>query len=140
MAEGIGGEKSSGRARWCLAAGAVSAGIGIALGALGAHSLRIILPAEALATFETGVRYQMYHAGGLLAVGLAEAIVPARYVERLRAAGWAFITGTVLFSGSLYALSITGSRELGFITPVGGVLFLAGWGLLFWAFAGRESI
>lgn len=77
-----------------------------------------------LAVFETGARYHMYHALALLAVGWASARAPGAPAT---AAGWLFIAGTVLFSGSLYLLSLTGQRWLGAITPLGGVCFMAGW-------------
>jgi len=105
-------------------AGAVSAFLAVAAGAFGAHALRARLPADLLAVFETAARYQMYHALALLGV----AILAARWPGMpLRAAGWLFIGGTVVFSGSLYLLALSGTRWLGAITPVGGLLFLAGW-------------
>ena len=113
-------------------AGAVSAFIAVAAGAFGAHALRARLPPDLLAVFETGARYQMYHALALLAVAWAATRWPAVPV---RAAGWLFIGGTLLFSGSLYLLALTGTRWLGAITPIGGLLFLAGWAALAIAFA-----
>ena len=105
-------------------AGALSAFLAVAAGAFGAHALRARLSADLLAVFETAARYQMYHALALLAV----AILAARWPGMpLRAAGWLFIGGTVVFSGSLYLLALTGTRWLGAITPLGGLLFLAGW-------------
>lgn len=105
-------------------AGAASAFLAVAAGAFGAHALRARLPADLLAVFETAARHQMYHALALLAV----AILAARWPGMpLRAAGWLFIGGTVVFSGSLYLLALTGARWLGAITPLGGLLFLAGW-------------
>jgi uncharacterized membrane protein YgdD (TMEM256/DUF423 family) len=104
--------------------GAVSAMIAVAAGAFGAHALRARLSPEYLAIFETAARYQMYHALALLAV----AWVAVRWPGGLSQwAGWLFVVGTVLFSGSLYALALTGTRWLGAITPVGGLAFLAGW-------------
>jgi len=105
-------------------AGAVSAFVAVAAGAFGAHALRSRLPPDLLAVFETGARYQMYHALGLLFVAWAVSRWPT---PAIRAAGWAFLGGTLLFSGSLYLLSLTGVRWLGAITPLGGLLFLAGW-------------
>jgi len=93
----------------------------VALGAFGAHALKGRLSPEALAVFETGVRYQAYHALALLL--LAALRGPDR-------AAWCFVGGIVLFSGSLYALALTGVRWLGAVTPLGGLLFLAGWLLL----------
>jgi len=113
-------------------AGAVSAFIAVAAGAFGAHALRARLPPDLLAVFETGARYQMYHALALLAVAWGATRWPGVPV---RAAGWLFIGGTLLFSGSLYLLALTGTRWLGAITPIGGLLFLAGWAALAIAFA-----
>jgi uncharacterized membrane protein YgdD (TMEM256/DUF423 family) len=105
-------------------AGAVSAFLAVAAGAFGAHALRARLPADLLAVFETAARYQMYHALALLAV----AILAARWPGMpMRAAGWLFIGGTAVFSGSLYLLALSGTRWLGAVTPLGGLLFLAGW-------------
>lgn len=113
--------------RTFLFIGALLGGVGVGLGAFGAHGLRGRLTPDMLAVFETGVRYQMYHALALLAVSAA---MP-RYEGRLiTIAGWAFTAGVFLFSGSLYALSLSGIRVLGAITPIGGVLFLIGWGCL----------
>jgi len=110
--------------RTFAAAGALSAFLAVAAGAFGAHWLRARLSAELLAVFETAARYQMYHALALIAVAFAWSRWPAPAV---RAAGWLFIAGTVLFSGSLYLLAVTGTRWLGAITPLGGLCFLAGW-------------
>lgn len=110
--------------------GALSAGIAVAAGAFGAHGLRARLDPDLLAVFETAARYQMYHALALLAVGWAAARWPGGSAG---AAGWLFVAGTVLFSGSLYVLTLTGVRWLGAITPLGGVAFLAGWAALAWA-------
>ena len=114
--------------------GAASAFVAVAAGAFGAHALRARLDAGALAVFETGARYQMYHALGLLAVGWAAARWPGPWATR---AGWLFVLGTVLFSGSLYGLALSGVRWLGAITPLGGVAFLAGWICL--ALAARQG-
>jgi uncharacterized membrane protein YgdD (TMEM256/DUF423 family) len=106
----------------CL--GALSALLAVAAGAFGAHGLRATLSTETLAVFETAARYQMYHALGLFAVAWAT----TRWSSPLVVwAGWLFVAGTVLFSGSLYALALTGMRWLGAITPAGGVGFIAGW-------------
>ena len=113
--------------------GAVLAGIGVLLGAFGAHALRETLSSEMLEIFETGVRYQMYHALALLAVGwLADKRPDLTLVHR---AGVSFAAGIVIFSGSLYLLAITGLRWLGAITPIGGVAFITGWLLLAFAAA-----
>jgi uncharacterized membrane protein YgdD (TMEM256/DUF423 family) len=107
--------------------GAVSAGAAVGLGAFGAHALRAMVTPEMLAVFETGVRYQMYHALALVAIGLGFARVQRRTAA---AAAWLFVAGTVLFSGSLYVLVLTGTRWWGAVTPLGGVAFLAGWAAL----------
>ena len=105
--------------------------IAVAAGAFGAHALRSRLPADQLAIFETGARYQTYHALGLLAVAWAL----SRGAAPIAAwAGWLFLAGTVVFSGSLYLLALTGIRWWGAITPLGGVAFLAGWACLAWSF------
>ena len=107
--------------------GSVGAGLAVALGAFAAHGLRSKLAPEMLDVFETGVRYQMYHSLGLLAVAWAASRWPAGGVT---AAGWLFLAGIVLFSGSLYGLSLGGPRWLGPVTPLGGTAFLIGWGAL----------
>jgi uncharacterized membrane protein YgdD (TMEM256/DUF423 family) len=109
--------------------GAASAFIAVALGAFAAHGLKARLGADLLAAFETGVRYQMFHALALLAVAWACTRWPGALVA---ASGWLFVAGTLLFSGSLYALALTGVRGLGIITPFGGLAFLAGWLCLAW--------
>ncbi|MCC7416062.1 MAG: DUF423 domain-containing protein [Acidobacteria bacterium] len=113
-----------------LFVGSLAAFLAVMLGAFGAHGLRGRLPPEMLAVFETGVRYHMYHALAILAAGL---IVPAMGGWIVRAAGWAFTIGIVLFSGSLYALALTGVTTLGMVTPLGGLAFLVGWALLVYA-------
>jgi uncharacterized membrane protein YgdD (TMEM256/DUF423 family) len=110
--------------RLFLALGAIAAFIGVALGAFAAHGLKSRLDPAMLATFEIGVRYHMYHALALLGTAWAVTRWPGGATT---AAGWLFVAGTVLFSGSLYALAVTGIRPLGAITPLGGVCFLAGW-------------
>ena len=104
--------------------GALSAFVAVAAGAFGAHALRTRLDPSMLAVFETGARYQMYHALGLLAAAWALGRWPGPWPAR---AGWLFVAGTLLFSGSLYALALSGVRWLGAITPLGGAAFLAGW-------------
>jgi uncharacterized membrane protein YgdD (TMEM256/DUF423 family) len=111
-----------------LTLGALSGFVAVAAGAFGAHALRARLTPDLLAVFETGARYQMYHALALLAVALLA--LPAADTPSetwVRAAGWCFVAGTVVFSGSLYVLALTGTRWLGAVTPLGGVAFLAGW-------------
>jgi uncharacterized membrane protein YgdD (TMEM256/DUF423 family) len=114
--------------RTFLLIGAVLGFLGVALGAFGAHALRSRLSPEMLAVFETGVRYQMYHAFAVLIV--AAAIGHIGNTRLLVIAGWLFFAGILLFSGSLYALALTGVGILGAITPVGGLLFLIGWACL----------
>jgi uncharacterized membrane protein YgdD (TMEM256/DUF423 family) len=104
--------------------------IGVALGAFGAHGLRGRLTPEMLAVFETGVRYQLVHAVALLAVAGLMDRLGGRLIT---AAGWLFLSGMVLFSGSLYLLALTGITILGAITPLGGLALLAGWACLAFA-------
>ncbi len=113
--------------RTFFAVGAISAALAVLFGSFGAHALKARLAPEQLAVFETGVRYQLAHALGLLAAAWA--------VERFggdaaRWGGWCLVAGSVLFSGSLYALTLTGVRWLGLITPFGGFAFIVGWALL----------
>ena len=110
--------------------GAISAFLGVTLGAFAAHGLKTRLSTEMFNIFEVGVRYHMYHALALLAVAWACGRWPGSLTNM---SGWLFIIGTVIFSGSLYILSLTGLRWLGAITPLGGVAFLAGWVCLVWA-------
>ncbi|MEK6562825.1 MAG: DUF423 domain-containing protein [Candidatus Binatota bacterium] len=115
--------------RFFFIAGSISAFLGVALGAFAAHGLKTKLPTEMFNIFEVGVRYHMYHALALLAVGWASTRWPGGSIV---AAGWLFLAGTIIFSGSLYLLSLTGLRWLGAITPIGGLAFLLGWLLLAW--------
>lgn len=105
--------------------GAGSALIAVAAGAFGAHALRSRLEPASLAIFETGARYQMYHALALVAVAFALSQWPASRTAVW--AGWLFVAGTILFSGSLYLLALSGVRWLGAVTPLGGVAFMLGW-------------
>lgn len=114
-------------ARQILMSGALMALLGVAIGAFGAHGLKPFLSEQMLAAFETGVRYHLIHALGMLSAGLSLVYVPLR---QFRWAGWAFFLGIVLFSGSLYVMSISGVRGLGIVTPFGGLCFIVGWGLL----------
>lgn len=116
--------------------GCISAAVGVAAGAFGAHGLKNLLIPEMLAIYETAVRYQMYHAFGLIVVGFVEAQFRN---AKIRLAGWSFVAGTILFSGSLYALTLTNMRWLGAVTPIGGVAFIAGWLLLAFSFLRREK-
>jgi len=114
-------------AKLFLAAGGLAALAAVALGAFGAHALKARVSAEMLAVWHTGVEYHAYHALGLLAVGLVAAQLPESML--LKWSGWLMLAGIVLFSGSLYALALSGERWPGAITPIGGTAFLAAWGL-----------
>jgi uncharacterized membrane protein YgdD (TMEM256/DUF423 family) len=117
-------------ARLFLSLGAIFGLLGVAAGAFGAHVLRGRLTPDDLQIFETAVRYQMYHALALLAVGLFS----IRFASAsATAAGWCFLAGIVIFSGSLYLLVLSGARWWGAVTPIGGVGFLIGWLFLLWA-------
>lgn len=107
-----------------LWAGAICAFLAVALGAFGAHGLARSIPGDLLEAYGTGVDYHMFHSLALVAVGLLQRHAPSA------AAHWAgvlFLVGIVVFSGSLYVLAVSGLRQLGMVTPVGGVAFLAGW-------------
>jgi uncharacterized membrane protein YgdD (TMEM256/DUF423 family) len=115
--------------RVLFAIGSILAGLGVAAGAFGAHALRDSLPAERFAVFETGVRYQMYHALALLVMAWAVSRWPERGLET---AAWLLLAGTIVFSGSLELLAVTGLRWIGAITPVGGLALIAGWAVAAW--------
>lgn len=117
----------TGSARALAASGAVLALVGVGLGAFGAHGLEARLSPADLATFETAVRYQMYHALGLLGVAWLHDRSGSALAGR---GGWFLVAGTAVFSGSLYVLVLTGARWPGAVTPVGGVMQLAGWSLV----------
>ena len=110
-----------------LATGAALGGVAVLLGAFGAHGLKARVDAELLAVFETAVRYHMYHALALLVVGL---IATTRSSPWVNAAGWLFLVGILVFSGSLYLLTATGLRWLGAIAPIGGTAFILAWAVL----------
>lgn len=116
--------------RFLTALGCLSAGLAVAAGAFGAHMLKSMLEPSMLTVFETAVRYQMYHAIGMVAAGLAGRAFDRAQVAR---AGWCFAAGTVLFCGSLYGVSLLGIRWLGAITPIGGLAFITGWSLFGWS-------
>ncbi len=117
-------------ARTFLVLGALLAALAVALGAFAAHGLAPRVSPERLQTFETGVRYQMYHAWALLLTGwlLYQLSAPGLIV-----AGWCFLAGIVLFSGSLYGLVLTNTPWLGVVAPLGGTAFILGWGVLAWS-------
>jgi len=116
--------------RLSFALGSSFALLAVVAGAFGAHALKQRISAEMLTTFEIAVRYQMYHALGLIAVSWASSQWDSRL---LLPAGWLFVIGILIFSGSLYILSLTGMRWLGAITPIGGLALIAGWACLVWA-------
>ncbi|KUP26360.1 DUF423 domain-containing protein [Paenibacillus sp. DMB5] len=120
-----------------MAWGAILAMLSVMIGAFGAHMLKTVISSDDLAVYETGVHYHMVHAIGLLVI----AVLIGQWGEsaRLRWAGWLLIAGIVLFSGSLYVLSISGITILGAITPLGGVCFIAGWVSLAWEALSRKS-
>jgi uncharacterized membrane protein YgdD (TMEM256/DUF423 family) len=125
LAEMGNGEREGKMGRLFFIVAGASGGLSVLLGAFGAHVLKARLEPSLLMVFETGVRYQMYHTLALLAVGIA---LNRRMNGRLLAqAGWWFMAGIVLFSGSLYLLTFTGLRWLGIITPIGGLAFMGGW-------------
>ena len=105
--------------------------IAVSLGAFAAHGLKSMLGPDLLATFQTGVQYHIYHSLALLAVGILVLQFPAQ--TGLLLAGFFFLAGIIIFSGSLYVLALSGIRWLGAITPIGGAAFLAGWALLAWS-------
>ena len=105
--------------------GSVSAFLGVALGAFGAHGLKNKVALDMLKVWETAVLYHLIHALGLVLIGVLCSLMPE--ASLVRNAGWAIVVGTFLFSGSLYLLVLTGSKPLGIITPLGGVAFLIGW-------------
>ena len=107
--------------------GSLLAALGVGLGAFGAHALKMRLDVPDLAIFETGVRYQMYHALALIGLGFVAAKIDSNL---LKVAGWLFLLGILVFSGSLYTLVLTGQRWWGAVTPIGGVAFIVGWSLL----------
>ncbi len=116
-----------------IALGALNAAIAVGAGAFAAHGLRDRLDARALEVFETGARYQMYHALAIILAGLLATFGATSGAARgAQTAGWIFQTGIVLFSGSLYVLALTGVKGLGAVTPLGGLAFLAGWLWLGW--------
>lgn len=113
-----------------LIIGSLSAFLAVVLGAFAAHALKEKLPPDLFNVWEVAVRYHMYHALALFAVAWVAIRFPSSTVS---VAGWLFVVGTVIFSGSLYALSLSGMRWLGAITPLGGLCFLAGWLWLAWS-------
>jgi uncharacterized membrane protein YgdD (TMEM256/DUF423 family) len=122
--------------RRLIAIGCIVAGVGVAAGAFGAHMLKTILEPPMLAAYDTATRYQLYHAFGMVLVGMAIRVYDDR---RLAIAGWLFAIGMLLFCGSLYGIALAGLKWLGPITPLGGLTFIIGWGLLGWRVWRRMS-
>ncbi len=114
-----------------IVAGVLAMALGVILGAFGAHGLKNRLSPELLVIYHTGVEYHLYHALGLILVGILCVQFPQ--VEGLRTGGWLLLAGIAIFSGSLYLLAISGLRWLGAITPIGGVAFIAGWLWIGWS-------
>ncbi len=108
--------------------GSLSGLLGVALGAFGAHGLKARVSPELLTVWQTGVQYQLVHALALVLIGILCHLLPA--ASQLRMAGWMMLLGSLLFSGSLYIMTLSGVRALGMITPLGGIAFLLGWLLL----------
>ncbi len=115
-------------AKLFLALGCINAMLVVLIGAFGAHGLKARLTVENMAVFQTGVQYHFYHAVGLILLGLIALQIPI--TPYLRWSGWLMLVGIILFSGSLYTLSITNIRWLGMITPLGGMAFILAWLLL----------
>ena len=115
-------------AKWFLILGSLNACLSVILGAFGAHALKEKLSADMMSTFQTGVQYHFYHALGLFAVAFAAAHLPSSRLVNW--SGWTMLAGIILFSGSLYLLSLSGVRWIGAITPIGGAGFIVAWALL----------
>ena len=113
-----------------IVTGALHGFLAVALGAFGAHALKDVVDEYGLSIWETAVKYQMFHATGLLVIGLLMSSKLLGEVKQLKLAGIFFNLGIVFFAGSLYVLAVSGIKVLGAITPIGGVLFLAGWVLI----------
>jgi uncharacterized membrane protein YgdD (TMEM256/DUF423 family) len=113
-----------------IALGSALAALGVALGAFGAHGLKEVVSSQMMEIFETAVRYQMYHAFGLVVTGLICRALPSDHTRLFQLIGWLFITGIVFFSGSLYCLVLLNKSWLGAITPLGGIAFVVAWTML----------
>ncbi len=111
--------------------GSVNAFLGVSLGAFGAHALKGRVTVEMLAVWQTAVLYHLVHALGLILVGILIHLMPQ--ASLLRVSGWLLCAGVLLFSGSLYLLVLSGIKQFGMVTPIGGVAFLVGWLLVAWA-------
>jgi len=124
-------------ARRCLGAGAILMLLGVMLGAFGAHALQAQLTPRQLASYQTGVQYQMLHASGLMIVGIVGQVTGA--TPRLRWSAWLMVAGIVFFSGSIYLMTAGAPRSLGMVAPIGGVSFMAAWALLAWHALSKPS-
>jgi uncharacterized membrane protein YgdD (TMEM256/DUF423 family) len=122
-------------ARVAIVVGSAAMFVAVALGAFGAHALKTRLTPDMTAVWQTAVQYHAWHALAVLAVGVLLLQWPGQ--RAVEVAGWLFVAGIVLFSGSLYTMALTGVRGLGAVTPIGGVAFLGGWAALAWAAAAR---
>ncbi len=111
--------------------GSLSAGLAVIVGAFGAHGLKHKIPAELMAVYQTGVQYHFYHALALMLVGIIGFHMEQTLVYK--ASGWLMFVGTMLFSGSLYVLALSGIKWLGAITPIGGLVWIMAWMCLAWA-------
>lgn len=111
--------------------GAVAMALGVVLGAFGAHGLKARLTPDLLAVYQTGVEYHLYHALGLILVGIL--VVQFPHISGLKVGGWLLLAGILVFSGSLYVLAVSGVRWLGAITPIGGLAFIVGWVWVAWS-------
>lgn len=133
----VGCQEKGAPMRSLLFSGAVMSLVGVAAGAFGAHGLRPILSEQMMAVFETGVRYHLVHGLAILIAGLcAHSFGHPAFVR----AGWSFLVGILIFSGSLYVLALSGIRTLGILTPFGGLAFLIGWGTLSWGFWSAKNV
>lgn len=111
--------------------GAVAMALGVVLGAFGAHGLKARLTPDLLAVYQTGVEYHLYHALGLILVGIL--VVQFPHISGLKVGCWLLLAGILVFSGSLYVLAISGVRWLGAVTPIGGLAFIVGWVWIAWS-------
>lgn len=116
--------------KWLLIIGALDAALAVALGAFGAHGLKARVSAERLAVWHTACEYQIYHALGILLIGL----LAFQFSSHVLPSAWVLLVGSVIFSGSLYLLVLTNTPWLGAITPIGGVTLILGWCILAWQF------
>lgn len=121
--------------KWLLIMGALMGFVSVAAGAFGAHALKQRLEPELLSIFEVGARYHMYHALAMCLAALVSTVIPGALILL---SGWLFFVGSLIFSGSLYLLALTGIRAIGAVTPIGGVILLLGW--LFLALAAIKSL